>query len=216
MKACLKILVMKVTLPRVGGSPRIDMTPGMCAAPGSNGESPVRESTAAVLEPQPKSPWHAAAKATQGLCPAETLSAVSGDWHSTFPDSNACFQNERGEKILACHSNVVALDISGHFWGKYRFCYYIIIHQYCIYLYVFIYILYLFIYLFICSRLLQSCVFFFDMWMMYTTEIIRDDTGFPCFFLSSEAMLLWYYSKKSWQTDLLKTMGILSSVLTWS
>lgn len=97
------------------GVPQDLYDPRYVWARGSNGESPVRESTAAVQEPQPKSPWQAAAKATQGLCPAETLSAVSGDWHSTFPDSNACFQNEHGEKVLVCRSNVMALDISGHF-----------------------------------------------------------------------------------------------------
>lgn len=49
-------------------------------------------------------------------------------------------------------------------------------------MFIYIYVLYLFIYL-ICSRL------FFDMWMMYTTEIIRDGL-FDFFLLSSEDMLL--------------------------
>lgn len=92
----------------------------MCAAPGSDGESPVRESTAAVQEPQPKNPLQAAARS----CP-RTLSCqspLSCESRLTFHiHSQQWMVPNRGEKILVFHSNVMALDISGNFWGKYRF-----------------------------------------------------------------------------------------------
>lgn len=113
----LKILVRKVTLPSIRRVPEDLLTPSMCAAPGSNGESPLRESTAVVQEPQPKSQLLLLPEAIQGLCPAEALSA---ELRLTFHTPSQQ-QNEHGEKILAFYSNVMVLDISSHFWGKYRF-----------------------------------------------------------------------------------------------
>lgn len=144
-------------------------------------------------------------EAVQGLSP--TVSAVSRDWHSTFPHSNGWFQNEHDKRILAFHSHVMDLHISGRFRGKYRF-----------YLYSdYSHILYLFIYL-ICSQIFSHdfcrarCSSLICGWHIQqrSSEMVQISLAFwrplrPCF---SDII-----PRKA---DLLKTMEILSSVLTWS